>query len=99
MCCLLRGRVGGSTWTASSSDFEQYLTMDLGGTKQVTRIETQGRPHSSEYVMEYGVSYGSNGLDYADYKEPGGNTKVRRWKITANKADQATTMHAQLTSM
>lgn len=58
--------------------------MDLGGTKQVTRVETQGRPHSSEYVMEYGVSYGSNGLDYADYKEPGGNTKVRRWRITGH---------------
>lgn len=68
---------GGSTWTASSSDFEQYLVMDLGQPVRVMRVQTQGRPHSSEYVMEYAVSYGSNGLDYADYKEPGGNTKVR----------------------
>lgn len=71
------GVTGGSTWTASNSDFEQYLTLDLGQTMRVMRIDTQGRPHTSEYVMEYGVSYGSNGLDYADYKEPGGNTKVR----------------------
>lgn len=39
-------------------------------------IATQGRAHSSEYVMEYLISYGSNGLDYADYKEAGGYTKV-----------------------
>lgn len=43
----------------------------------VTRIDTQGRSHSSEYVMEYSISYGTNGLDYADYKEPGGSTMVR----------------------
>jgi hypothetical protein len=27
--------------------------------------------------MEYTISYGTNGLDYADYKEPGGNSMVR----------------------
>lgn len=27
--------------------------------------------------MEFTISYGYNGLDYADYKEPGGNTKVK----------------------
>lgn len=43
----------------------------------VTRVWTQGRSHSSEYVMEYSISYGTNGLDYADYKEPGGNVMVR----------------------
>jgi contactin associated protein-like 2 len=48
----------------------------LGSTKNVTRVSIQGRPHHSEYVSEFSVSYGYNGLDYADYKEPGGNTKV-----------------------
>lgn len=43
----------------------------------VTRIWTQGRPHSNEYVMEFSISYGTNGLDYADYKESGGNKMVR----------------------
>lgn len=36
----------------------------------------QGRPHSTEYVTEYTISYGYNGLDFADFKEPGGNVKV-----------------------
>lgn len=48
----------------------------------VTRIWTRGRHHSSEYVMEYSISYGSNGYDYADYKDPGGNIKVRtKWTL------------------
>lgn len=42
----------------------------------ITRIATQGRPHSSDFVEEFGVSYGYNGLDYADYKDAGGNVKV-----------------------
>jgi contactin associated protein-like 2 len=53
------------------------LIIDLGATKNITRIAIQGRPHHSEYVSEFSISYGYNGLDYADYKEPGGNTKVK----------------------
>ena len=42
----------------------------------VTGIATQGRNALKEYVMEYAISYGSNGLDYADYREIDGSTKV-----------------------
>lgn len=66
----------GSAWTAQQSDFEQQLMIDLGTVRNVTRIEIQGRPHSSEYVTEFSISYGFNGQDYIDYKEPGGNTKL-----------------------
>lgn len=67
---------GGNAWTSAISDFQQYLIIDLGATKNITRISIQGRPHHSEYVSEFSISYGYNGLDYADYKEPGGNTKL-----------------------
>lgn len=67
---------GGNAWTSSISDFQQYLIIDLGQTRNVTRISIQGRPHKNEYVSEFSISYGYNGLDYADFKEPGGNTKV-----------------------
>lgn len=75
---------GGNAWTASNSDFDQYLIIDLGSVRNVTRIATQGRRHSSEYVMEYSISYGTNGLDYADYKEPGGNTKMFKGNVNGN---------------
>jgi hypothetical protein len=69
---------GGNAWTSAVSDFQQYLIIDLGVTRNITRIAIQGRPHHSEYVSEFSVSYGYNGLDYADFKEPGGNTKVKK---------------------
>uniref|UniRef100_A0A1Y1LGW4 F5/8 type C domain-containing protein n=1 Tax=Photinus pyralis TaxID=7054 RepID=A0A1Y1LGW4_PHOPY len=68
---------GGNAWTAHTSDFEQKLVFDLGQVMNITRIWTQGRTHSNEYVMEFSVSYGSNGFDYTDYKEPGGDVRVR----------------------
>lgn len=42
----------------------------------VTGIATQGRNSPKEFVREYGISYGSNGLDYADYREIDGSTKM-----------------------
>lgn len=50
----------------------------MGATRNVTRIAIQGRPHHNEFVSEFSISYGYNGLDYADFKEPGGNTKVKQ---------------------
>nr|XP_040229697.2 neurexin-4 isoform X1 [Anopheles coluzzii] len=67
---------GGYSWTAQQSDFDQQFIIDLGDVRNITRIETQGRPHSNEYLTEYSISYGFNGLDYIDYREPGGNTKL-----------------------
>ncbi|XP_063218125.1 neurexin-4 [Bacillus rossius redtenbacheri] len=75
---------GGNAWTALSSDFEQYLIVDLGQVMNVTMISTQGRPHSSEFVMEYGISYGTNGLDYADFKEAGGDTKMFKGNVNGD---------------
>lgn len=42
----------------------------------ITRIWTKGRAFSNEYVMEYQISYGTNGLDYAFYKDSNGDTRV-----------------------
>lgn len=66
----------GTSWTAKNSDFAQQLIIDLGSVRNITQIAIQGRPHSVEYVTEFTISYGYNGLDYADFKEPGGNIKV-----------------------
>lgn len=71
-CC----GVGGNAWTSSSSDFGQYLIVDLGQVMNITLIATQGRFSQNEYVKEYRVSYGMNGLDYQDFKEEDGHAKV-----------------------
>ena len=49
----------------------------------VTGIATQGRNSPKEYVMEYGISFGSNGLDYAAYREIDGSTKVSLMRTSA----------------
>ncbi|KAK4880883.1 hypothetical protein RN001_004202 [Aquatica leii] len=75
---------GGNAWTANNNDFEQNLIFDLGQVTNVTRVWTQGRPHSNEYVTEYSVSYGSNGYDYIDYKESGGDTMLFKGNSDGN---------------
>jgi len=69
---------GGSAWTAENSDFDQALAIDMGAIKNVTGIATQGRAHSSEYVLEYRIQYGTNGKDWIDYKEVDGLPKLFR---------------------
>lgn len=76
--------IAGTSWSAKNSDFDQRLIIDLGYVKNVTHIALQGRPHSNEFVTEYAISYGITDLEFADYKEPGGNIKVRG-EITKSK--------------
>lgn len=77
-CC----GVGGNAWTAGNSDFGQYLIIDLGQVMNITAIATQGRSLQNEYVMEYYISYGTNGLDYVDFKEEDGYPKVSSFSVS-----------------
>lgn len=71
-CC----GVGGNAWAASNSDFGQYLIIDLGQVMNITAVATQGQQSQKAYVMEYRVGYGTNGLDFVDFKEEDGHAKV-----------------------
>lgn len=59
----------------------------MGSVKNITHVALQGRPHSKEYVTEFTISYGISDLEFADYKEPGGNVMVStndfgiNWKL------------------
>lgn len=64
----------------------------MGSVRNITTIAIQGRPHSVECVTEFTISYGYNGLDYADFKEPGGNIKVKKYKIALQKQKRQQTM-------
>ncbi|XP_030764634.1 neurexin-4 isoform X2 [Sitophilus oryzae] len=72
---------GGNAWSAQGNDLEQYLIVDLGQIMNVTRIWTQGRPHTSQYVSEYQISYGTNGLDYAYYRDSAGDIRMFRGNV------------------
>lgn len=90
----------GTSWTAKNSDFAQQLIIDLGSVRNISLIAIQGRPHSVEYVTEFTISYGYNGLDYADFKEPGGNIKVTETSVFCSYFYMpATYIHQSLTKL
>ena len=66
----------GSAWSAKDSDLYQYLQFDLGQVMNVTTISTKGRAHTSDFVSEFRILYGTNGRDFSDYKEVDGSPKL-----------------------
>ena len=66
----------GTAWSARDSDLNQYLQLDLGQVMNVTTITTKGRSHTSDYVSEFMIQYGTNGRDFSDYKEVDGSPKL-----------------------
>ena len=72
--CAETGRYG--AWIAQKNDHSQYYQVDFGVETQVTRIETQGRQDSLQYVKEYTLRYSTDGSYFKQY-QPSGFTKVR----------------------
>ena len=66
----------GTAWSAKESDFSQFIMFDLGRVMNITAIVTQGRAHSEDFVEEYRIQYGTNGRDFADYKEVDGFARL-----------------------
>lgn len=51
----------GQTWTANFLNTKQWVQLDLGVPKRVTRIQTKGRSDMPQWVTNYTVSYSING--------------------------------------
>ncbi|XKL68715.1 hypothetical protein PGB90_006484 [Kerria lacca] len=75
---------GKQSWTASHSDNNQYFIFDLDHIMRINHISTQGRPLHDDFVSEYTLSYGSNGLDYADLKTSSGNVQIFKGNTDGN---------------
>lgn len=61
-------------WSALTLDTNQWLQVDNGGYyTRVSRVATQGRnsPSVNQWVTEYQLQYGSNGVNFQYYREPG----------------------------
>ena len=67
---------GGKTgaWSASSSDVDQWLQVDLRAKTEVTAIKIQGRQDYDQWVTTFTISYSSDGTNFTPYQ----NGKV--WK-------------------
>jgi len=64
------GKAG--SWSARSNDVNQWLQIDLGSRhNNVTRVATQGRNDSLEWVTKYKLQYSNDGVNFQYYREQG----------------------------
>ena len=64
------GKAG--SWSADSNDGNQWLQVDLGSRhSKVTRVATQGRNDSLQWVTKYKLQYSNDGVNFQYYKEQG----------------------------
>ena len=61
-----------SVWVVRSNNANHWLQVDLRKVKTVTKVATQGRPHSySQWVTSYTVSYSTDGRHWIAYTDFG----------------------------
>ena len=56
--CLSYSLLG--AWCSGITDVSQYLQIDFGMMKIITKIGVQGRPQSNDYVSSYKVFHSTN---------------------------------------
>ena len=82
------GRQGGA-WCAKRRNRRQWLQIDFGALTRVTRIATQGKQNSAQWVKSYYLKYSKNGYSFLPYKE-NGRTKVSLGLFTWREEDHST---------
>ena len=64
------GKAG--SWSARSNDVNQWLQIDLASRNtNVTRVATQGRNDSLQWVTKYKLQYSNDDVNYQYYKQQG----------------------------
>ena len=59
------------SWSAASNEAGQWLQIDLGEERLVTKLATQGRPSPewSQWVTSYTILFSSDNVKWEEYKE------------------------------
>lgn len=64
--------VKAGSWSARSNNVNQWLQIDLGSRHtEVTRVATQGRSDSPQWVAKYKLQYGNDGVNFQYYRDEG----------------------------
>lgn len=58
-------------WAALDNNHDQWLQVDLQQTTRVTGIATQGRGDYDQWVKEYKLQYGEDGITFQFYRRIG----------------------------
>ena len=67
------------SWSVRHRNNRQWLQVNFQEIYRIRGIATQGRQDANQWVKNYALSYGLNGVDFAPYKERG-RVKVREPK-------------------
>ena len=63
------GKAGG--WAARTRDTNQWLQIDLKNKyTNITRVATQGRHDTAQWVTKYKLQYSNDGVNFHYYMEP-----------------------------
>ena len=65
-------------WAAGSANSKQWLQIDLGTLTTITKVATQGRPNSAQWVTSYSISYSINNSYWAHYTVDGEKTVSKK---------------------
>ena len=66
----IAGKAG--SWSARSNDLHQWLQIDLGSRHtNVTRVATQGRNDSLQWITKYKLQYSNDGVNFQYFKQQG----------------------------
>lgn len=55
---------GSGAWIAKTSDKGQWIQVDLGKIKEVTKVGIQGRQDYAQWVTKYRASYSTDGQHF-----------------------------------
>ena len=95
-------QTSGSTgsWSTGSNAIGQYLQIDLGKERVVSKIATQGRPSTVylQWVTSYELLFSSDGADWNEYRS-NGVVKVNDVKETRSLASWVTILRSKTWSM
>lgn len=64
-------------WSSGANDQNQWLQVDIGISKNVTHLATQGRNAVDQWVTSYTVEYSTDGASFQIYRERGADMTVR----------------------
>ena len=62
---------GWGCWIAGASNQGEWLQIDLGKEKLLTKLATQGRPSFDHWVRSYKILFSLDGTNWKEYKENG----------------------------
>lgn len=63
-------------WQAASNNYNQFLQVDLGDRRLITRVATQGYRGSGQFVIDYHISHSNDATSFTEIVNDLGEPEV-----------------------